>query len=84
MDIKYIIIDYSEIPKINFDEILETSIETLRLSINGLQTIIKWEGDEPSFISNLVSKSIIYNNEEILNLLNQPEWSYSIPISEIS
>jgi hypothetical protein len=29
----------------------------------------------------LVSKSIIYNNEEILEILNQPEWVAIPPIS---
>ena len=74
MDIKYITLDYSEINKVNFDEILITSIDTLRLNNDGTKTFIKWIGDEPSFVSELDSKSIIYNNEEILIILQQPEW----------
>jgi hypothetical protein len=76
--INYIILDYSEIDKINFDEILITSIDTLRLNNDGTKTFIKWIGEEPIFVSELVSKSIIYNNEEILEILNQPEWSTPI------
>jgi hypothetical protein len=76
--INYIILDYSEIDKVNFDEILITSIDTLRLNNDGTKTFIKWIGDEPTFVSELVSKSIIYNNEEILEILNQPEWSTPI------
>lgn len=74
----YLILDYSEIDKVNFDEILITSIDTLRLNNDGTKTFIKWIGDEPSFISTLETKSIIYNNEEILDILNQPEWIVSI------
>jgi hypothetical protein len=76
--INYIILDYSEIDKVNFDEILITSIDTLRLNNDGTKTFIKWIGNEPSFVSELGSKSIIYNNEEILEILNQPEWSTPI------
>lgn len=72
--INYIILDYSEIDKVNFDEILITSIDTLRLNNDGTKTFIKWIGEEPTFVSELVSKSIIYNNEEILIILQQPEW----------
>jgi hypothetical protein len=81
IDINYIILDYSEIDKVNFDEILITSIDTLRLNNDGTKTFIKWIGDEPTFVSELVSKSIIYNNEEILIILEQPEWVAIPPIS---
>jgi hypothetical protein len=76
--INYIILDYSEIDKVNFDEILITSIDTLRLNNDGTKTFIKWIGEEPTFVSELVSKSVIYNNDEILEILNQPEWSTPI------
>ena len=72
--INYIILNYSEIDKVKFDEILITSKETLRLNNDGTKTFIKWIGDEPSFVLGLTTKSIIYNNEEILDILNQPEW----------
>ena len=81
MDINYIILDYSEINKVNFDEILITSIDTLRLNNDGTKTFIKWIGKEPTFVSELVSKSVIYNNEEILIILEQPEWVAIPPIS---
>jgi hypothetical protein len=73
--INYIIFDYNEVDKVNFDEVLETSIQTLRLSCDGTKTFIKWIGEEPSFISSIVSKSQIYNNDEIIAILNESEWS---------
>jgi hypothetical protein len=76
--INYIIFDYSEIDKIDFNQVLETSIETLRLNNDGTKTFVKWIGEEPECVSNLTSKSVIYNNEEILEILNQPEWSTPI------
>lgn len=73
-NLKYVIFNYAEVDKINFNEVFETSIETLRLTEDGLRTFVKWIGDEPSCVSNLTSKSIIYNNEDMLVILNQPEW----------
>lgn len=80
-NIKYIIFDYSEVNKIDFNEVLETSIETLRITEDATKTIVKWIGDEPSCISNLTSKSIIYNNDEMLVILDSPEWAWNNPYS---
>lgn len=74
--IKYIIFDYTEVDKIDFNQVLETSIDTLRLNVDNTKTIVKWVGDEPSCISNLTSKSIIYNNNDITVILNGPEWTW--------
>lgn len=80
-NLRYVIFNYAEVDKINFNEVFETSIETLRLTEDGLRTFVKWIGDEPSCVSNLISKSIIYNNEEMLDILDQPEWVGNEPIS---
>jgi hypothetical protein len=74
-DLRYVIFDYAEVDKIDFNEVLETSPETLRLSVDGLKTFVKWIGEEPVCISTLTSKSIIYSNEEMLDILDNPEWS---------
>ena len=80
-NLRYVIFNYAEVDKIDFNEVFETSIETLRLTEDGLRTFVKWIGDEPSCVSNLTSKSIIYNNEEMLDILDQPEWVGNDPIS---
>jgi hypothetical protein len=79
--LRYVIFNYAEVDKIDFNQVFETSIETLRLTQDGLRTFVKWIGDEPECVSNLTSKSIIYNNEEMLEILDQPEWVGDIPIS---
>ena len=79
--LRYVIFDYAEVDKIDFNQVFETSIETLRLTQDGLRTFVKWIGDEPECVSNLISKSIIYNNEEMLIILDQPDWVGDIPIS---
>jgi hypothetical protein len=65
----------TEIALVDFSQILETSEETLRLSIDGLETVIKWDGAEPSFVSTLSSYEGPYTHEEILVLLATPEWT---------
>jgi hypothetical protein len=71
----YIIFDVSEIDKINFDEIIEFSIDTLRYSLDKTKTFVKWYGVDPLFINELTTKSQRYNLEEINNILIGPEWS---------
>jgi hypothetical protein len=71
----YIIINMTEIGLVDFNEILETSEETLRLSVDGLQTVIKWEGSEPSFVATLSSYDGPYTHSEILTIMATPEWT---------
>ena len=71
----YIIINTTEVGLVNFNEVLETSEETLRLSVDGLKTVIKWNGDEPSFVSTLSSYDGPYTHTEILTIMATPEWT---------
>ena len=71
----YIIINMTEIGLVNFNEVLETSEATLRLSVNGLQALLKWEGSEPSFVSSLSSYDGPYTHSEILVIMATPAWT---------
>ena len=71
---KFIIFDISELNKINFNEVIEDSATTLRYSLDGTKTFIKWEDNEPSFLSNLLTKSKIYTIDEISEILLTSEW----------
>jgi hypothetical protein len=73
MDIKYITFNLSEIDKINFDELLTTSKDTLRTSNNNLG-ILKYDGEMPQSIQLLETKSEEYTHSEILDLLLTEEW----------
>ena len=53
-------------------------IDTVRLSVDGLQTVLKWEGDEPAFVSTLSSYEGPYTHEEILAIMATPEWTSPI------
>lgn len=72
---KYIIFDCSEISLINFNEVLETSANTLRKSVDETKTFVKYEGEMPECIQNLTTKSIELTHNEIINILSTSEWT---------
>lgn len=76
--ITYITITTDELSLVDFNEVMETSEDTVRLSVDGLQTVLKWEGDEPSFVSTLSSYEGPYTHEEILAIMSTPEWTSPI------
>lgn len=73
MATKYVIFDLSEVDKINFNEVLETSIDTLRLS-NTDKTFVKYNGVIPTSVQSLQTKSEEYNKQEILDILSTEDW----------
>jgi len=73
-DLRYMIVLVSEVDQVDFSQVFETSPDTLRLSVDGLKTFFKWEGETPSSIEALTYKDGAYTHEEILNILNSPEW----------
>ena len=73
---KYLIIPATEVSKVDFDQVLETSADTLRYSVDGTKTFVKWNTTEdPSFVSELEETEGPYNHEEILDLLSTDEWT---------
>ena len=71
----FIIFPVSELSKINFDEVLETSQETVRVSVDGTKTFVKWDGSQPQCISTLTNTEGPYTYEEMLGILSGSEWS---------
>lgn len=69
----YVIINTSEVSSVNFNQVLETSAATLRYSLDGTKTFVKFEGDTPSF---LMGKTT-YDRSEMLTILSNEEWSSS-------
>ena len=79
-NLHYVIFDTTETGSVNFTEVLETSIQTLRLSISGSQTFVKYEGDTmPTSVSSLTTKEGPYSHTEILNILTGSEWNDPTP-----
>ncbi len=72
---QFMIFNVSELPLIDFTQVLETSIDTVRLSVDGSKTFVKWEGSIPSSVDSLTTKEGPYTYEEILTILAGPDWS---------
>ena len=72
---RWVIFDTSETGSIDFSQVMETSVNTLRLNLSGSQTFVKYEGSQPSSVAGLSSKSNEYTHEQILNVLTGSEWS---------
>jgi hypothetical protein len=67
----YCIINSSEVVNVDFDQVFETSADTLRYSVDGSQALLKYEGTQPSFLEG----KTIYSHSEILAILATEEWS---------
>lgn len=72
----FIIFDVTELPQIDFTQVLETSADTVRKSVDETKTFVKWDGDTiPSSVENLTTKEGPYTYEEMLNILSTETWS---------
>jgi len=74
----FVIFNVSELDKIDFSQVLETSADTLRKSVNGKKTFVKWEGDVPACVLSLITKTTYLTLEEMLAILDTPEWTSTI------
>jgi hypothetical protein len=72
---KYAIIHTSQIDSVNFSDVLETSADTCRYSVDGTKTFVKWEGEMPECVAVLVTAEGPYTHDEILEVLSSDEWT---------
>jgi len=72
---EFMIFAVSELDQINFTEVLETSLDTVRKSVDETKTFVKWDGTIPECVANLTTKEGPYTYEEILVILATPEWT---------
>lgn len=78
----YAVINITDLDLIDFSQIEETSVNTIRKSLDKSQFTIKWqEGYTPTFI---MDASVIpvgtYNHHAILEIMATAEWSEPIEI----
>ncbi len=77
---EFMIFNVSELQFIDFSHVLETSIDTVRRSIDETKSFVKWDGDIPICVEGLTTKEGPYNYDEILLILSTPEWTSNEPI----
>ena len=83
---KWVIADTNEAESIDFPESIETSVNDVyvsgtingvahdNLQVSGSKTFIKYEGSQPSIVSDLTTKSEEYSRSEISNILTGSQW----------
>ena len=69
---KWVIIDKDEVSSVDFSKVLENSADTLRYSKDGSKTFVKYEGDQPSFLTGKTE----YNHSQILAILRGQKWKF--------
>ena len=77
---QFMIFNVSELNNIDFNQALETSKDTVRKSIDGNFSFVKWEGNIPSSVQSLTTKESPYTYNEILTILESPEWTSNEPM----
>lgn len=69
---KYIIIDLVDVTQGMIDECIETSFDSLRLTLDEVETFLKWNGDTPATIAALDPAPTQYTYSEFIAILNNP------------
>ena len=67
----YVILDASEVGNVDFDQVMQSSADKLRYSLDVSKFVVKFEGDTPSFLIGEPQ----YNHSEILTILSGAEWT---------
>ena len=74
----YVIIDASEVSSVDFSQVLQADADKLSYSLDGTQTFVKYEGEQPSFLSGKTE----YTHSEMLTILATDEWTSDEPPGE--
>ena len=74
MSNKYFLILATDLDKVDFSQLVITSKETLRYSVDGLKTFIEWDDIEPTFLDQLFPLAEVLNAEQIGLVLSTLEW----------
>jgi hypothetical protein len=78
---QFMIFDVSELNIIDFSQVLETSIDTVRKSIDETKTFVKWDGDiTPPCVEMLTTKEGPYTYDEMITILSDETWTLNIEI----
>ena len=72
---EFMIFNVTELGTIDFTQVLETSTETVRKSVDGTKTFVKWDGSTPQCVIDLTTSEGPYTYDEILQILSTPEWT---------
>ena len=70
-DRQYVILNAADVSTVNFDDVLETSADTLRYNVAGDETFVKYEGAKPR---SLYGKDTL-SHSAMLTVLQGEAWT---------
>jgi hypothetical protein len=76
---QYVIFDITELNSIDFTQVLETSADTVRRSVDGTKTFVKWDGAVPACVQTLTTRGDYLTHDETVSLMSTAEWSVPMP-----
>ena len=68
---KWVIVNVSDITEEMIESSIQSSMDTLRKTLDGTQAILKWDGDTPTCFDGMTT----YNHSEILTELAKSTWT---------
>jgi len=68
---KWVIVNVSDITDEMIEDAIQSSMNTLRKTLDGNKAILKWDGDTPSCFNGMTT----YSHSEILNILRGSDWT---------
>jgi hypothetical protein len=82
-DYNYCVVDISELNNVDYSQVLQTSADTVRKSLDESRFILKYEGQKPETIQNLENNeklfayngNLILSHSQILEVVSTEEWT---------
>ena len=74
-DRRFVIFNVTELNQLDFNQVFETDLDTIRKSVDETKTFVKYDMPQPSSVAALTTKSQEYTYDEILQILSGPEWT---------
>ena len=78
MSVKYVIIGTDEVENVDFSQVMQDSVQTLRISEDGNFTFVKFKGETPSFLEGKTQ----YTHTEIMDILSDESGVWFISEAE--
>ena len=74
------VIGVADLGSVDFSQVLETSADTVRKSVDGSRTFVKWDGESvPPSVEALPSKEGPYDYDQMVAMLSGPDWTSPLP-----
>ena len=68
-------LEVRDLDYVDFSQVIETARDSVRENIKKTHTFVKYEGVQPQSLDRVPSKSVEYNYEDFLLILQDESWS---------